>query len=145
MLSQAAGYAATALGCLAAASGKPLLVKEIAEACEIPAAYLAKIVNQLARKGVVLTQRGIGGGVTLAREADAISLHDICVALDDPSVQPRCMLGTAMCSDERACRAHRFWTRHREQQSTFLRETTVADVAAFETKRRWRHLAGESA
>lgn len=138
MLSQAVGYAATALGYVAAAGGKSVLVKDIAEAAEIPAPYLAKIVQSLARKGLVNTQRGIGGGVTLARPADQISLYELCVALDDPAVEQRCMLGTAACSDERACPAHRFWTGQRAKNLEFLQRTTVADVAAFETKRRWK-------
>lgn len=138
MLSQAVGYAAIALGYVAAAGGKPVLIKEIAEAADIPAPYLAKIIQSLARKGLVLTQRGIGGGVTLARPADAMSLYELCVALDDPAVQQRCMLGTAQCSDERACPAHRFWTQQRARQVEFLQRMTVADVAAFETKRRWK-------
>lgn len=137
MLSQAVGYAATALGYVAAASGKPVLVKDIAVACEIPSPYLAKIVNSLAKLGLVQTQRGIGGGVVLARPAQDVSLYDLCVALGDPAVQARCMLGIAECSDERACPAHRFWAPQRCRHIEFLKQTTVADIAAFETRRRW--------
>lgn len=138
MMSQASGYAATALGYVAAAGGKAVLVKEMAESSDIPPSYLAKIVNSLARKGLVVTQRGIGGGVVLARKATEITLHDICVALDDPSVQAKCILGTAECSDERACPAHRFWVAHREQYTAYLRQMTLADVASFELRRRSR-------
>jgi len=138
MLSQVVGYAATALGYLATAGGRPMLVKEIAEACDIPPAFLAKIVNNLARLGIVTTQRGIGGGVMLARNAAEITLLDLCAAMGDPITQQRCMLGTAECSDERACPAHKFWTAHRATQLDFLRRTSIADVAAFETRRRTR-------
>ncbi len=143
MVSQAVGYAATALGRIAAAGGTPVLIKEIAEDCAIPAAYLAKIINVLARKGLLNTQRGVGGGVTLGKAATEVVLLDLCQALDDPIVQSRCMLGTAECSDERACPAHHFWTTHRARQIDFLRNTSVADVAAFESRRRWKHLRGE--
>lgn len=136
MLSQSAGYAATALGTIAAAGGRPLLVKEVAEACGLPAPYLAKIINTLARKGIVTTQRGIGGGVALSREPRELTLLQVCEALDDPITDRRCFLGTAACSDERACPAHSFWTAHREKTLTFLKQTTLADVAAFETRRR---------
>ena len=99
--------------------------------------YLAKIINSLSRKGLVTTQRGVGGGVTLARPATDISMYDVCVALDDPVIRSTCMLGTAPCSDERACPAHKVWTATRGKVLDFLRETSVADIAAFETKRRW--------
>lgn len=140
MLSQGVGYAASAMGCIAAAGGKPVLVKEIAEAASIPAPYLAKIVQALARRGLVNTQRGVGGGVTLARPAPEITLYELAVALDDPIVVPRCMMGTAECSDERACPAHRFWTAHRARSLEFLKSLSVADIAAFDTRRRWREL-----
>jgi Rrf2 family protein len=138
MVTQAVGYAATALGYVAAGGGKPVLVRDMALACAIPGAFLAKIVHLLGRKGFVSTQRGVGGGVTLARPAKELTLFDLCVALDDPIVTPRCMLGIAECSDERSCPAHQFWKPHRLRQVEFLKQTTVADIAAFETRRRWR-------
>lgn len=138
MLSQAVGYAATALSHVAAAGGKPLLVKEIADAASMPAPYLAKIVQQLAKKGIVSTQRGIGGGVTLARAAGELTLYELAVALDDPCVQTRCMLGTAACSDDRACPCHKFWQAQRARAIEFLHQTTVADMAAFEARRRMK-------
>jgi Rrf2 family transcriptional regulator, iron-sulfur cluster assembly transcription factor len=138
MLTQAVGYASVALGHVAAAGGKPVLVKEIAEAAGIPGPYLAKIIHSLGRKGLVTTQRGVGGGVTLARPPAEITLYELCVALDDPAVEARCMLGVAQCTDERACPAHRFWATQRGKQIEYLQSMTVADVAAFETRRRWK-------
>jgi Rrf2 family protein len=137
MLSQATGYAASALAFVTAMGGKPVLVKEAAEACDAPPAYLAKIVNLLARKGFVHTQRGVGGGVCLARGPEEISLDELCIALDDPIAQPRCMLGNAECTKDRACPAHEFCNTHRVKLAEFLRRTTIADIAAFETRRRW--------
>lgn len=138
MLSQSAGYAASALAFIAAMGGKPVRVRAIAEACDIPTAYLAKIINTLARKHLVSTQRGVGGGVELARPSQEIVLRDICVALDDPLVQPRCMFGHAQCTSDRACPAHDFCLSYRGKLDEFLRKTTIADIAAFETRRRWR-------
>jgi len=136
MLSQAVGYAITALGYIAAVGGKSSLVKDIAEACDIPAPYLAKIIHALSKAGVVVTQRGIGGGVSLARPAGEIRLWDLCVAMNDPVVQSRCMLGTAECSDANACPVHTFWKAHRGEHVAFLERTTIADIAAAEAERR---------
>ncbi len=76
MLSQPTAYAASALAFIAATGGKPVGVKAIAEACDIPSAYLAKIINTLARKNLVTTQRGVGGGVVL-REGPRKSSYTI--------------------------------------------------------------------
>lgn len=138
MLSQGVGYAILALGQIASSGGNPVLVKEIAEAASIPAPYLAKIIHALGKRGLVVTQRGVGGGVILARPATDISLHDVCIAMDDPVVRPTCMLGNAACSDDRACPAHKFWTVHRNKVYDFLRMTSVADIASFEARRRWK-------
>lgn len=142
MLSQGVGYSITALGCIASAGGKSVLVKDIAECGGIPAPYLAKIINALAKRGLVNTQRGVGGGVMLARSAAEISLYDLCVALDDPAVLPTCLLGGAACSDERACPAHQFWKVERQKIIDFLSSTSVADVADFEKRRRDAHAPG---
>ena len=114
------------------------MVKEIAQAADLPAPYLAKIIQTLARKGIVVTQRGIGGGVTLARPANEISLFDLGISLDDPAVQAQCMLGTAQCSDERCCPAHKYWSAERAKIHEQLKTMTIADIAAFETRRRWK-------
>jgi len=135
-MTQSTGYAITALGHVASAGGKAQFIKDIAEATHLPHPYLAKIIHTLARRGLVITRRGVGGGVALAREPQDITLHDIAYALDDPLLEERCMLGAAECSDERACPAHDFWIHHRSEQITFLRETTLADVAAFEARQR---------
>lgn len=138
MLSQSVGYAAAALGIIAGSPGKPMLVKDIAEAGDIPSSFLAKLIHILGRKGIVETQRGIGGGVLLKKSADTVSLYDLCRCFDDPVTQGRCMLGNAECSDERACPCHKFWTAHRKKQIEFLKRTTVKDLAAFEQRKRLR-------
>ena len=51
-----------------------MFVRALAEAAQIPPSYLAKIVNVLARKGYLATQRGLNGGVSLARPAEDINL-----------------------------------------------------------------------
>jgi Rrf2 family protein len=144
MLSQPTAYAASALAFIAAMGGKPVGVKAIAEACDIPGAYLAKIINTLARKQLVETQRGVGGGVVLARAPQQIALHDLCSALDDPLIHPRCMFGNAVCTGERACPAHQFCTSYRGELADFLEKTSIADIAAFETKRRWHAANAQS-
>jgi Rrf2 family iron-sulfur cluster assembly transcriptional regulator len=133
-MTQSTGYAITALGHVAAHGNIPMLIKDIAAATGLPHPYLAKIIHTLSRRGLVVTRRGVGGGVVLAREASAITLLDIAEALDDPLLDTRCMLGNAVCSDARACPAHRFWTEHRAQQVAFLAGSNLADVAAFELR-----------
>jgi Rrf2 family protein len=142
MLSQASAYAISALGYVSGRQGQPALIKEAAAACSAPAAYLAKIVNQLSHEKLVLTQRGAGGGVLLARPADEMTLFEVCEALDDDILKPRCMLGNVPCADDRDCPAHRVCRKSQVEIVRFLKRTTVADIARFEV--RWRKKAAEN-
>jgi Rrf2 family transcriptional regulator, iron-sulfur cluster assembly transcription factor len=135
-MTQSTGYAITALGHVAAMGNRPLLIRDISEATGLPHPYLAKIVHALARRGLVATRRGVGGGVSLVRPAERITLYEVAEAMDDPLLTERCMLGAAVCSDERACPTHAFWKGHRHAQIEFLRQRTLADVAAFELEQR---------
>jgi len=136
-LAQSTGYAILALGFIASAAGKPLLTRTIAEKCGLPAPFLSKIINRLARGHLVNTQRGVNGGVMLSRPANQITLYEVCSALDDPILVKRCMLGIAECSDARACPAHEFNIEQRNQILDFINSTTIADIASFEMMRRW--------
>lgn len=136
MLSQAVGYAATALGCVAAMDGEPVLIRTIARQKRIPRAFLAKIINRLARKRFVRTRRGLGGGVVLSRPAREITLFDLCVVFDDSIMEPRCLWGFGRCGGNPACPAHGFCQAHRAEEIGFLRRTTIADLAAFELRRK---------
>jgi len=143
-LAQSTGYAILALGFIASAAGKPLLTRTIAEKCGLPAPFLSKIVNRLARGHLVITQRGVNGGVMLSRPANEITLYEVCSALDDPILVKRCMLGIATCSDAQACPAHEFNTKQRNQIIDYLNSTTIADIASFELMRRWDTTSPES-
>lgn len=64
---------------------------------------LGKVVNALARKKLVKTQRGVGGGVRLVSPADQVSLYDLCVAFDDPVIECHCSFGFGHCAEEGPC------------------------------------------
>lgn len=135
MLNQTVGYAITALAHIASLD-KPILVRDVAKAVNVPGPYLAKLIHTLAKKGFVSTQRGIGGGVILAKPAKSVSLYDLCAVLDDPIVEKRCMMGTAECSDENPCASHKFWVEQRDREIEYLKNTSLADMAAFQEERR---------
>src|SRR3989338_4423940 len=63
----------------------------IQERQAVPAAYLAKIVQALARAGLVRTHPGARGGVALARRADDITLKDVIEAVEGPIHLNRCV------------------------------------------------------
>jgi len=131
MLTPTTGYAISALGCLARHGGQYVQTRHVAECADVPQQYLAKILHMLTKKDLVISQRGIHGGVKLARKPEEITLHEVCIAMEDPVTKMRCMLGNEECSDERNCPCHEFWTEHRRETLRFLEETTLKEIGEF--------------
>jgi Rrf2 family protein len=106
----------------------PRRTTEVAEAIDIPANYLSKILHRLGRHGVVASERGRHGGFRLGREASEITLADVVAPFGALEGRQRCLLGLKECSDEHPCGAHERWKIVRRATSEFFAETTVADV-----------------
>lgn len=142
-LSQTAGYAILALSCLAGPRGPLLLARQLVERAGVPLPYLSKILNRLAQRRLVRAKRGYRGGFCLARPAERISLLEVVEAVEGERWKPRCLLGLASCTDERACPTHKFWTVERSRIEAELRRLTLAEVAAFEARARRSTVAQE--
>ena len=89
--------------------GKYAMVKNIARESDIPTHFLAKILQQLARKGFLRSSKGPTGGFTLRRPADEINLLELVDAIDGLSEYQRCPAGMAECNDEAQCGMHEAW------------------------------------
>jgi Rrf2 family protein len=108
-LSTQADYAVRAVFELASREpGSVVHTDEIAGAQRIPMARLAKVVQDLARAGLVRTMRGRQGGVVLARTAGDITVRDVYEAMEGPILMCRCRQRAEPCG-ERACDTHAFW------------------------------------
>jgi Rrf2 family protein len=129
MLSQTAEYALRAVVHLAQQDSETLTpVGDIATALDVPANYLSKILNLLARTGVLESTRGPRGGFRLGAPADTITLAEVVGAFDSLKEQKRCLLGRPRCSDANPCGAHERWKLVKEPMVLFFEQTTVADV-----------------
>lgn len=93
MISQTTEYALRAVVWLAANPEKPLTAHQIAEATRVPAGYLAKVLQGLSRAGLLNSQRGLGGGFTLARAPTAMTMWDVVQAVDPLKRISDCPLG----------------------------------------------------
>lgn len=129
LLSQTESYAVRAAVHLAEqGSEQSVSVSEIAEAVGVPRNYLSKVLQQLVRAGVLVSERGPRGGFALARDAEATTLAEIIRALGTQPADRRCLLGRAECSDADPCAAHARWQQLYDHISSFLEDTTLADL-----------------
>jgi len=117
--------------------GKYAMVKQIAAEEEIPSHFLAKILQQLARKGLLRSSKGPTGGFSLRVSAYDIRLVDIVEALDGLGEYEKCASGLAECSDDMPCALHDSWKVLRSRIMDYLGRNTIADLAkTLEQKRR---------
>jgi Rrf2 family protein len=135
MLTQTSEYALRAMVYLARqAEGRFAGVKEIAAATGVPANYLAKILQQLARNGVLDSQKGFGGGFRPARKLNKINLLEVVDPLENVTKFRECVLGQRLCNDAVACPLHESWKRISGEYLGALTNTTLQDIADFRRK-----------
>jgi len=79
------------------------MVKQIAEQCDIPAHFLAKILQQMARKGFLRSSKGPTGGFCLRMPAAEISMLQLVDTIDGLTDYERCPGGMTECNDSAPC------------------------------------------
>jgi Rrf2 family protein len=87
MFSQTVEYALRAIIHLAYEAPDARTTAQIAEATQVPKDYLAKILQDLVRAGIVTTRRGVGGGVSLARGPAELTILDVARGVEPESVK----------------------------------------------------------
>lgn len=82
---------------------KSLSAKDVADAYGIPPEALAKILQKLAKSGLLHSQHGIKGGYTLARDARRISAFEVIQAIDGPLFITSCITVRGECGQSDRC------------------------------------------
>ena len=77
--------------------------KDVADAFGIPPEALAKILQRLAKAGLLHSQHGINGGYTLARPAHTISAFEVIQAIDGPLFITSCVTVRGECDQSDRC------------------------------------------
>lgn len=105
-------------------------LKDIARGIASPEAYTAKILQQLARDGVVDSLKGPTGGFKISRERlDEIKLIDIVSSLDGDAVFVGCGLGLRECNAEMPCPVHDKFKEIRDNLKKMLSDTSIYELA----------------
>jgi Rrf2 family iron-sulfur cluster assembly transcriptional regulator len=128
--SRSAEYAIRGLVCLTpVAPGESMLVKQIAADSGIPVHFLAKILQDLVRHGLLKSNKGPRGGFRLTVPAADLPLLRIIETVDGPARYQRCIAGNEECHDRVACPMHDSWVPVRRHIVEYLQGTTIADLA----------------
>ena len=105
--------------------GERVSIQEISERQAIPMRYLEQIFQRLRRARLVSSKRGPGGGYTLARSPDQITLRHVVEAVEGPLAQA---LGRTTATEERssAFRPDFVWQQLAGHIGDALDQTTIA-------------------
>lgn len=89
-------------------------VKTIAEAKNIPAPFLAKLLQELARKKIISSKKGKHGGFYLTEKQKQRKLIEIVEFFEEKNKMDACALGFKKCSDHNPCPLHHVYKPARE-------------------------------
>lgn len=133
MFSKACEYALRAVLYISikGVDGSRLGIPEIAQEIDAPMAFTAKILQTLARKGIISSIKGPNGGFFIDPNSEPISLSTVIKAIDgSDDVLHNCTLGLKECSDKFPCPIHHEVKRYKEHLRKVMSETTIQDLAS---------------
>jgi Rrf2 family cysteine metabolism transcriptional repressor len=122
---------------------RPVSLKSVADAENLPLAYLERIAALLKKAGLVTSTRGAHGGYVLAMPADEITMDRVVLALEGAIAPMECFMeegadGRVLCSHHDAeaehCATKLLWTRVQLGVIKSLQRTTLAELVAFASR-----------
>lgn len=126
-------FAVTAMIDLALRQGKgPVTLSGISQRQAISLSYLEQLFGKLRRHEIVESIRGPGGGYSLARNADKVTVADIIIAVDEPLDATQCggkenCHGADSASGAR-CMTHELWATLNEKMVDYLDSVSLQDL-----------------
>lgn len=129
MFSQTVEYALRAVAFLASQAPTPKTTDQIAVATKVPKAYLSKVLQGIVRGGIVHSQRGSGGGMTLVKNPADLTVLEVVNAVDPICRIHECPLGLPS-HGTRLCPLHKRMDAVLEQVENTFRSTTLAEILA---------------
>ena len=136
-LTKKADYGLIALRHLAVAkadagSRSSASAKDIADSYGIPLPLLSKVLQKLARGGLLVSEQGTNGGYRLAREASNISALEAIRVIDGPIILTKCFTEHAGCDQTALCPVREPLRKVHEGILRLLANISLSDLASEE-------------
>lgn len=111
-------------------AGQPVMIDAVSRDVAIPKSFLAKIFQDLAKAGILRSQRGAGGGFALARTAEQITVLEIIEAIDGKIALQRCLSEVPDCERRESCALCSLFEQAQDRLKEVFSRTTLLDLAA---------------
>lgn len=106
-------------------------LKDVSEAVDSPEAYTSKILQLLAKRKLINSSKGPGGGFFIsAKVLDKITLAHIVSAIDGDRIYTGCGLGLKKCSESRPCPVHQEFKQIRTELKNLLETSKLISLTA---------------
>lgn len=132
MLSKSSKYAVKAVIYLALRSheDRKILVRDMHREVNVSESYLAKLLQGLARHGVISSAKGPGGGFYLSPENRRRTLMDVVSVIEGEDGINACVLGVSRCDAENPCAVHHLVGPAKKAFNQVLESTTLEELVA---------------
>jgi Rrf2 family protein len=130
LLRQNTDYAFRMLVGLGKRRGELVNVRVLAEECQVPQQFAAKIMQKLHDEGIVESVMGPRGGFRLAKHPSGIDLLTVICVIQGPVVVNTCLLGEQACERQDSCPVTGKLTGLQDMMETYLRGITLDDLLA---------------
>jgi len=131
MFSNSSKYAIKAVLFLAVNSNEDnrIMVKEMAEPINVPQAYLAKLLQELSREGIISSKKGPKGGFFLSKENELKTLMNVVDVIDGDDKFNSCLLSLEKCNANKPCPLHELATPSRSKFIQSLNQNSIKDFS----------------
>lgn len=131
MFSKTCEYAIRALIYIAQHSkgGAKVGIKSITQGIDSPEHFIAKILQDLSRRGLVSSIKGPNGGFYMTDQELNNSLADIVEIIDGEKIFTGCALGLKQCSEVKPCPMHNHYKPIRKKINDMLRSAKIGEVS----------------
>lgn len=134
-LTRAADYAVRVMVHLAAQHEHARFsLSSLADATAAPQSFLSKVMQSLARKELIDSQRGHAGGFAISPRGRKASMREVIEAVDGPIRLNVCLEGP--CTRQRWCPAHPVWVKAQQAMLAVLEGAQVSELSMKENPSR---------
>lgn len=105
-------------------------VKKASATLKLSVRFMANIANKLAIARILVSHRGIGGGIRLAKPITSISVREVIEAVDGPVQTMFCQNTHELCSHEELCQMKTFWDDIQNTVVHKMTQTTIGSLVA---------------
>ena len=130
LLTRASEYALLSLDSIRK-SNKPIGAEQLANDLSIPKSFLAKILQSLAKHGILESRKGAHGGFVLAQKIDEITINSVILAAEGkPPAVFDCSSYSHTCPNGAigTCAISPFLANFQTKIDDFLHDLTLGDI-----------------